>query len=560
MPTTTPAHASLAEQLAPIAPRIRETRARIRAVSQVSLKLPHEPAKDRFGATVDAILRWADNRAGHHMPAEARQRKTFEMYEIGSQRLAAVAIDEPRIWALRLDDADKNVPLRTWITEVGVGVAPELDVLLGVRLICATRGEDVPYDRTIPGFLRRIVDTGLATLDDRRIGVGPSIVGDERSADALVAFLESPSRRAPVVVFALPERSLDPAETALPVGEFELRTLGTAHLFILTGPASFHLTDRLGKELSVFRQAIRTYLPGFKRWKDQPYRHPLALPERISDWPERGATGYLDHLVSQTLALSVQAPDREDVLPSFTTIRQWVARTERANARKEHRDDSDILAMALDENLRLETELKDLKERSTGLIDDSERRADEFAQIAQETKAQNYSLRQRVAALERRLAAGSGSAQSPSMPTSLDDFSTWCHENLAGAVELHNRAYQGIKKSVFREPALIYKALLLLRDRYVPMRLSGKPEDKLAYEAALHDLRLEESATGEGWKEHREQYTVSYNGRLRLMDRHLKQGMSRDLTRQFRLYFFWDEDSQVAVVGWLPSHLDNALT
>ena len=28
----------------------------------------------------------------------------------------------------------------------------------------------------------------------------------------------------------------------------------------------------------------------------------------------------------------------------------------------------------------------------------------------------------------------------------------------------------------------------------------------------------------------------------------------------FRLYYFWDEDSQTVVVGWLPSHLDNSMT
>ena len=32
---------------------------------------------------------------------------------------------------------------------------------------------------------------------------------------------------------------------------------------------------------------------------------------------------------------------------------------------------------------------------------------------------------------------------------------------------------------------------------------------------------------------------------------------SRDRRYGFRLYFFWDEEGQVAVVGWLPSHLDN---
>ena len=97
MKASGPAHPSLAEQLAPLAPRIRETRARIRAVSQVSIKLSGTPRKDRFDETVDTILRWADKRAGQRMPVEARQHKSFEMSDIGSQRVAAVASADPRV-------------------------------------------------------------------------------------------------------------------------------------------------------------------------------------------------------------------------------------------------------------------------------------------------------------------------------------------------------------------------------------------------------------------------------------------------------------------------------
>ena len=560
MKASSPAHPSLAEQLAPLAPKIREVRSRIRAVSQVSLRLGATSGKDRFGSTIDGILRWADGRAGHRMPKEALEHKSFELSEIGSQRLAAVALDDPQIWALRLDDADKNVPLRTWITEVGVGVAPDNDVLFGVRVICATRGEDAPYARTIPSFVPRIIAAGPASLDGRVVGAGPQIIASEADADELVAFLESPERRAPAYVFALPEKSTNALETIVPAKDFEARTRGVAHAFILTGPASFHLTDRLGRELSVFRHAVRTYLPGFKRWKDQPYRHPLALPERILAWPGGGASGFLDQLVSNALALTVQAPDREEVLPSFTTIRQWIARVDRERARSENQNDSELLRLALDENQKLESEVRELKERYSGLNEETARRAEEAEQAAQEAKAQNYALKQRVEALERRAAANGAASRDQPLPEALDEFRTWCDENLSGAVVLHNRAYQGIKKSVFKDVGLIYKALLVLRDRYVPMRKSGTPQDKAAYDAALQELRLEDSATGHGWKEHKEQYMVTYEGKQRLLDRHLKFGISRNPVLALRLYFFWDEESELVVVGWLPSHLNNALT
>ena len=483
------------------------------------------------------------------------------MTEVGSQRLAAVAMAEPRIWALRLDDADKSVPLRTWVTEVGVGESPDGQVLFAVRLICTTRGEDPPFERTVPGFVKHVIDSGPAFLDGRAVGAPPLLIHDEESADALVDFLESPSRRAPVVVFALPEKSEDPTETVVPIGDFVTRTTACAHACVLTGPASFHLTDRLGRDLSLFKRAVRTYLPGFKRWRDQPYRHPLWLPDRIAAWPDGGPTRFLAYLIDHTLALTVQSPDREEELPSFTTIRQAAARSEQDRAKRENRSDKELLDLALEVNQRLEADSRETKEKYAGLIDELERRRDEAEQQAQEARAQNFALRERIRALERKAVANANAAQAqPAIPATLDDFQTWCHENLSGVVELHNRAYQGVKKSVFNDPALIYKALLLLRDRYVPMRQSSDPALKTVYDTGLRDLGLEDSAIGDGWKEHPEQYFISYNGKQHRMERHLKKGTSHNPAHALRLYYFWDDDSQVAVVGWLPSHLDNAWT
>ena len=81
-----------------------------------------------------------------------------------------------------------------------------------------------------------------------------------------------------------------------------------------------------------------------------------------------------------------------------------------------------------------------------------------------------------------------------------------------------------------------------------------------AYEDALAALQLEESATGEGSRSDSDQYTVQYGGRRKSLDRHLKKGVTHDPRYCFRLYFFWDDEAQVAVVGWMPSHLDNSMT
>jgi hypothetical protein len=55
-------------------------------------------------------------------------------------------------------------------------------------------------------------------------------------------------------------------------------------------------------------------------------------------------------------------------------------------------------------------------------------------------------------------------------------------------------------------------------------------------------------------------YNVLYGGRQRQLDQHLRKGGGRDPRYVMRVYFFWDDDQQMAVVGWLPGHLDNTLT
>ena len=89
------------------------------------------------------------------------------------------------------------------------------------------------------------------------------------------------------------------------------------------------------------------------------------------------------------------------------------------------------------------------------------------------------------------------------------------------------------------------------------MRVEGTPAHKRSYEEALKSLQLEDSATGDGVKFAADLYSVQYGGARRSLDRHLKGSDSRDRRYGFRLYFFWDDESQIVVVGWLPSHLDN---
>jgi hypothetical protein len=57
-----------------------------------------------------------------------------------------------------------------------------------------------------------------------------------------------------------------------------------------------------------------------------------------------------------------------------------------------------------------------------------------------------------------------------------------------------------------------------------------------------------------------EEYFVRYKGRREFLEWHLKKGNSRDTRRDLRIYFFWDEEDEEAIIGYLPSHLDTRIT
>jgi hypothetical protein len=554
---STPQPASLREQLAPVASRLREGRARVRPVSQVLVRLQSTGERDLFAATVDQVLQWLNRRAGQRLPEEAWQRQSFELGALGAQRTAAVSMHEPRYWAARLDDADRTVPLRTWITEIGIGLSDDGSVLFGTRLTCATRGDDAPFERSVPGFVRAIVGSAPALLDGQPAPREPLLIHDIAGVEALVELLEDPQRRHAVIVLALPEDSSDPAQTAIDAARVRTQTFAAAHVCVLTGPASFQLSRLVGKEFSVFRQAVRLYRPGFLRWRSNPYDHPLTLLERIATWNDEGPEAYASWVASQALAITTQSADREDLLPSFETVRRWASQAQRKAARESGTSNQELLDLADAEIKRLETAQQEQKQTYDGLLAALEQELEEAREARQEALAQQYALRERIDKMQSQLATAGTRTQ---IPDNLEPFETWCDDHLSGAVIVVSRALRGVKQSVYEQPSLLYEALLLLRDFFVPMKRSPSADSKAKFEAELQRLKLDNSPVGDATRTHADHYTIRYGGRPRVLDWHMKRGDSRERTRCLRLYYFWDDESQCAVVGWLPSHLDNALS
>lgn len=182
----------------------------------------------------------------------------------------------------------------------------------------------------------------------------------------------------------------------------------------------------------------------------------------------------------------------------------------------------------------------------------------EQADLLRQTQAQLRDVREQFA-----LASGNvrpaPEVQSDEATWTLAELAEWCAAHESEIVVLP-RARNGVKKSIYEDPALIQVALELLAGPYRDYQCGRlAPKD---WEAALYatGLRLAGSVGQTIAGSQGDAYFVPWAGRRRLLDSHLLKGGGRDERYCFRLYFFWDSSSQRAVVGSMPAHLANSLS
>lgn len=545
----------------------------VHPISQVVLKLSKDDTPSVFEKAREVVLMWMKQLAGVELPDKALRGQSFNLDEDAAQPAEAVAVDDEefRYWRARIRAVGKEVPGRTWITEIAIGEVKKGPVTFCSRLRCRTHGIDIP-NRSIPRFVRELIQNQTTYLDEHPASTSPWLIDSQDKVDMLCKLLTSPDRRSEVLVFSLLKDSTDRNQTALlyqDVEDIAGKTAGAAHVAVITGPASFWLSDRVGEEFSVFQQVVRTYRPGFDPNIDEPFRHPWVLPNRIHEQEDDEWLKNL--LISGALRGSIFHNDIEQYLPPFTKIRSLenkkirriASESNQNTQRKAGSSDADLLKLAEQENAQMKKDHEKESETFNELLDFAETEKKEALEESAQFKSQNSFLRERVKMLEEKL-KNEGRLIQPEIPESLDNFERWCHENLSGSVEIHNRAFRSAKDSKYKDTSLIFKALLLLRDYYVPMKRGEGGENlKKEFKSKCSELGISEplpSFTSSRYGEEGETYFINYAGQKRLLGLHLKKGNSRSVQNCFRLYFFWDDDNENVVVGWLPSHLGTRIT
>lgn len=360
----------------------------------------------------------------------------------------------------------------------------------------------------------------------------------------------SPARRFPIIVVSeLYPSSLEwaPYGSRYQVKPAALaaRLFGSAGIAVLDHQAARRWTALFGREHAAFDGAVRTFYP-ISAAPVIPGDHPLILKGSIREYDAGERPGYpnFSAFLESGIARSVGRKFVNwDGLFFYDSAMVLLEECTRITGRKRGRPKAEKSdETLLEERYRAtQKELSRLRHRL-------------HIQTPPEPQPP------RPAKTPPRPAAP---APAQEQAGSYAELNQWIKNTLAGKVYLHPRAERSLLKAQYRSVELIRQALALLAHEYRDCRL-GKMDDKifrkkcqelgLSYRRSISLVR----ATAEN-----DTYFIDYppeKPRRRFLKFKLSKGISHQPRYCLRIYFFWDAEKQLVVVGSLPHHLSNRTT
>jgi hypothetical protein len=540
----------------------------VQGTYQLSSTLGSEQIPDvakRFQEARSLALWWMNRRLrrelGRGIPPPAWQGESFDIDQHG-QMYAAITVEDLDVWTCRMEHDDPRVPARTWSVDLALRKVGS-EVILVVRTLCVSPAACVePVPLTVPRVVRDVVAT-VGLNDVLPISAKPWKLKASDDLETLELLLSDSARSLPVVLltetdpesmggtFKVDRFVLDPTVVAADL-------IGLAHVVVMPRDLGFEWTDRMGKPWSAFNGAVRTYRAGLSFSNDDPYRHPLAKLDDIVLWEYqenfssqtlRGEPAFQKFLKDKLFQANTSKPLKQEdtLLYRYAKVRSLSLVTARQTG-----------SSTAEQELRVEIEeLRKQLEEERGEKDYVYSYSAELEESVQRLEKERFSLRTQLEQL--RTGFGQEARKQIPLPETLEQLEDW-QEHVAGQLWIAPKAIGAASKSEFGEGKLVYEGLLLLANEYRQMRIHGGQERQKAYNDGLKRLKLtearsiSESRVGEQGQEYYVNHPFQPSKRVFLED-HLRRGNDRDPRNTLRIYFAWESQEQLVIVGWLPSHL-----
>ncbi|TAN52952.1 MAG: hypothetical protein EPN26_07425, partial [Rhodospirillales bacterium] len=469
--------------LEPLAQRMRGQSPLIRSVSRVAFMIEGDNAFDK---TVRQVVKWMKNRSAN-IPAGAFDGLPFEVGGGGDHPAEAVRFDEDggRLWAAILDDSDKEVARRTWVTEITVGERNGRTAF-GARLINISRGEDVPFTPSRPGVVHGVISYLKAVADGVPLLDKVVPIENEDDFEQFWELLTNPNRTLPVIVTAIAPG----IEPVVDLNSLPKRVSGLAHIVTLTHEMSWELTRRVGRKVSVYDGATRIYQPGFDPDDADPFQHGLWLSRPTDDGEARDRR--LTQIITWTLTNSVRSK-RIPEFPRYAEFRRWSDERRSKAAKSLGQSDPELISLYEAEikqlNEAMDAKMAEYDDLLTAAEDDLSR----AERLEKEAREANRLLRQRLEALENSMRANDRDFADEPL-TKYEDIEAWAEKHLVGSIWISPKALrETASNGQFGDIGLFGRTLLMLRDFYVPMRRNPGKEQREAYEQKRQSLGLEDN-------------------------------------------------------------------
>jgi hypothetical protein len=506
--------------------------------------------EDQLAEARDLAVEWLQKKKSWNVgPSQVRNDRPVYLEDETSTRALSIE-SAPGLWAVRLDDPCGQVPGRQWrvefvLVEMPGEEAPAFGCTLSVLVpIGNTEPVNRPGIPAVVGMMAR----GLG-LKEAGQPLDGSVweVDRPHEVDELINLIERPTRPMSVVVVSLPRQGApfyDPARLSTTLA-------GLCVVATVTPDAAQELTARYGRDLGVFGDALRLFRVGFDADVDDRSRHPLFLSQA---WRHRSHAA-LGVIKSVAMADTVSGRDDRRDIPSFGVIRS-IAADQRIKAALQSADT--LNAADVEQDIAALRDQAESWERYALAEDQRAQRAEE---AQRQTLSRLYTYANQIRKLEDELNALRATPQTD-FDVPLEDLSTWATENFTGRLVITNRAARAAAASNHNEPQLILKCVELLAKSYWDMKVYGGAERQAACKQREAELGVRISPSGDAvdMRQYEAEYRVRWEGREYRLDMHLAGSDSRDRQRGLRIYFAWDDEQQLVVVGHLPTHLTSTHT
>ena len=496
------------------------------------------------------------------LPPEAAEHRSFEIQ--GEDRLCeCVAVPERMLWAIRFKFASKDGT--GWYYDLSL-VREDDRLLFGMKIDTAFGADVKALQANLP-LVESLLGCGLLA-QGRPVTANLWQVNTPEDVEELLALLEDPRRSLPVIaVSAVNWKAwrFTPHAPGYLVNASYLadRVKGYAIVAQITFRGAYALTDAVGKTWSVFDGACRTYFPKVDFDNGSPAHHPFNLKDKIWFWEyegERGERGFTSYLIDT--AHRVASTSRTDWSGLYFVPDARILAAELEMAHATHLANAPERELAMQNHIAaLQRKLQTAEDENADWLGELEKATEQAEYLQQE----NAALRLQLDALRAHLIRQNGESPDKEIPipNNYKVMGEWVKEHRAGRLVLLPRAERAASKAEYTEVGMVYRALLILANEYRDSRM-GTGTDK-AFRDALAQYGMDFSGSIDKCRagQEGEAYYVNYpigTAQRVFLQFHLERGNRHENRYCMRIYFFWDDDTNQVVVGWLPSHLSNRIS